>query len=120
MTESTVELKDNPAVLDAWDPLAPSDDDVDMFAAAQKREIRNILKSYTGYYDLFSEMIQNALDAVEKRSAENVQGYQPEIVVEIDISQNSVSVTDNGCSMNLQQFKRFWPARSFVPARLLV
>jgi hypothetical protein len=33
--------------LDAWDPLAPTDDDVDVFAAAQKREIRNILKGYT-------------------------------------------------------------------------
>jgi len=112
-TESKATISAAPAyqppspVLDAWDPLAPSDDDVDMFAAAQKREIRNILKSYTGYYDLFSEMIQNALDAVEKRSAENVQGYQPEIAINIDIQSNSVTVTDNGCSMNLQQFKRF-------------
>jgi hypothetical protein len=107
MPESPLELKPLPTTLDAWDPLAPTDDDVDMFAAAQKREIRNILKSYTGYYDLFSEMIQNALDAVEKRSAENVQGYEPTILISIDISTNTVSVTDNGCSMNLAQFKRF-------------
>jgi hypothetical protein len=107
MTEPASEPKATITVLDAWDPLAPTDDDVDMFAAAQKREIRNILKSYTGYYDLFSEMIQNALDAVEKRSAENVKDYQPTIVITIDIQANSVSVTDNGCSMSLQQFKRF-------------
>lgn len=107
MSESALEPKITVAVLDAWDPLAPTDDDVDMFAAAQKREIRNILKSYTGYYDLFSEMIQNALDAVEKRSAENVPGYTPTIVIRIDIPANSVSVTDNGCSMSIQQFKRF-------------
>jgi hypothetical protein len=107
VSESILEPKTVVTALEAWDPLAPSDDDVDMFAAAQKREIRNILKSYTGYYDLFSELIQNALDAVEKRSAENINGYQPTIVITIDISENSVSVTDNGCSMSLQQFKRF-------------
>lgn len=107
MSEITSETKVAITAIDSWDPLAPTDDDVDMFAAAQKREIRNILKSYTGYYDLFSEMIQNALDAVEKRSAENVKEYLPMIVIRIDIQANSVSVTDNGCSMNLQQFKRF-------------
>ncbi len=107
MSDSLVDPKSFHNVLDAWDPLAPTDDDVDMFAAAQKREIRNILKSYTGYYDLFSEMAQNALDAVEKRSTENVTGYKPTISITIDIQDNSVSVTDNGCSMSLAQFKRF-------------
>jgi hypothetical protein len=107
MSESLTDSKSTHNMLDAWDPLAPSDDDVDMFAAAQKREIRNILKSYTGYYDLFSEMVQNALDAVEKRSSENVAGYTPSISITIDIQNNAISVTDNGCSMSLAQFKRF-------------
>jgi uncharacterized protein YllA (UPF0747 family) len=35
-----------------------------MVVAAQRREIKNILKSYTGYYDLFAELLQNALDAL--------------------------------------------------------
>ena len=53
---------------DAWDPLeAAGGADPGIIVSAQKREIANILKSYTGYYDLFSELIQNALDAVEKR-----------------------------------------------------
>ena len=107
MSESFTDSKSAHNMLDAWDPLAPSDDDVDMFAAAQKREISNILKSYTGYYDLFSEMVQNALDAVEKRSSENVAGYTPSISITIDIQNNAISVTDNGCSMSLAQFKRF-------------
>jgi hypothetical protein len=37
--------------IDAWDPLS-SESDPGMLVAAQRREIRNILKSYTGYYDL--------------------------------------------------------------------
>lgn len=99
---------------DGWDPLAPTDDDANVFAAAQKREIRNILKSYTGYYDLFSEMIQNALDAVEKRSAEGDANYAPFILLQIDLPGNSVSITDNGCSMSLTQLKKFLkPSISF-------
>ena len=100
--------------VDGWDPLAPTDDDANVFAAAQKREIRNILKSYTGYYDLFSEMIQNALDAVEKRSAESEPGYAPSILIQINIHDNFVCITDNGCSMSLAQLKKFLkPSISF-------
>jgi len=63
------EISAGPAIkLEPWDPLAIESDEPDLVIAAQKREIRNILKSYTGYYDLFSELLQNALDAVEKES----------------------------------------------------
>jgi hypothetical protein len=64
--------------IDAWDPLS-SESDPGMLVAAQRREIRNILKSYTGYYDLFSELIQNALDAVERRLLEKADNFQPHI-----------------------------------------
>jgi hypothetical protein len=92
--------------LDEWDPLATSDDQ-GMVVAAQKREIGNILKSYTGYYDLFAELIQNSLDAVEKRMKEGAEGYEPSIWITIDLSLNSVTVTDNGCGMNLSEFRGF-------------
>jgi hypothetical protein len=95
MTESLTDSVLVHNTLTAWDPLAPSDDDVDMFAVAQKREIRNILKSYTGYYDLFSEMIQNALDAVEKRATEKEAEYVPTINIAIDLQNNTISVSDN-------------------------
>ena len=77
---------------EAWDPLQTGSDDLEFVLAAQKREIRNILKSYTGYYDLFSELIQNSLDAVEKRSEEGSPGYRPEIWITIDIHKDTVSV----------------------------
>ena len=66
----------------------------------QKREIRNILKSYTGYYDLFGELLQNALDAVDKRAEEASADYTPTIWVSIAIPNETVCVTDNGCAMN--------------------
>ncbi|HHQ4938320.1 TPA: hypothetical protein ACSP74_001595 [Aeromonas veronii] len=45
---------------------------------ARKGTVSNILKSYTGYFDVFSEPIQNALDACEKKSRIK-QNYQPKI-----------------------------------------
>jgi hypothetical protein len=100
--------------LEPWDPLAIEADEPDLVIAAQKREIRNILKSYTGYYDLFSELLQNALDAVEKRVNENDSAYHPAVWIKIDLANESVSVTDNGCAMSTSQFKQFLkPNRSF-------
>lgn len=75
--------------------------------SAPSVEISNILRSYTGYYDLFSELIQNALDAVEKRLAENGPGFDPSVWVNIDLGSGSVRVTDNGCGMDLQQLRQF-------------
>ncbi|WP_198389217.1 hypothetical protein [Sinorhizobium meliloti] len=53
-----------------WDPLdAANSTDLEILTAAKKREIKNILKSYVGTYDPMSELLQNAMDAVEKRQA---------------------------------------------------
>jgi hypothetical protein len=49
-----------------WDPLEEKPT-TELVGAAIKRQIKNILKSYTGYYDLFSELIQNSLDALDER-----------------------------------------------------
>jgi hypothetical protein len=96
--------------LEEWDPLDLDKErpDPGIVIAAQRREIQNILKSYTGYFDLFSEMLQNALDAVERRLAiESDTSYKPQIWVRIDMRNSSVSITDNGSGMNLVQFKQF-------------
>jgi hypothetical protein len=101
---------------EAWDPLQTGTDDVEFVLAAQKREIRNILKSYTGYFDLFSELIQNALDAVGKRAEEGDATYCPTIWIRISIPDESISVTDNGCAMSEAQFRGFLkPNFSFKP-----
>lgn len=95
-------------IMEAWDPLE-SDSDAGMLIAAQRREIRNILRSYTGYYDLFAEMLQNALDAVERRKMEQEQeeDYEPAVWVTINIPEKFVSVTDNGSGMDETQFRQF-------------
>ncbi len=93
---------------DAWDPLeSTAGADPGILISAQRREITNILRSYTGYYDLFSEILQNALDAIEKRLEEGAKNYDPKITISIDLKDNTVEITDNGCSMDLEQLKQF-------------
>jgi len=103
--------------VDSWDPLeAAEDTDKEIISAAKKREIKNILKSYVSNYDPFSELIQNALDAIERR-AEGDKVFAPKIRIYIDLMQNSVEVVDNGCGFRENEFKAFLaPSISFKNA----
>jgi len=80
-----------------------------------RREIDNILDSYFGWYDPFSELIQNALDAVDTRKKlKEPDGYKPKILIEINIKENSLTVSDNGIGLTEEQFKKFLaPSFSF-------
>ena len=66
-----------------WDPLDLDLTD-DVIDAAKKREIKNILDSYTGWFDPFSELIQNALDALESRAAVD-NDFTPKLWMRIDL-----------------------------------
>jgi hypothetical protein len=85
---------------------------------ATKRQVVNILKCYTHYYDVFSEAIQNALDAVEASTRQQDSGhYTGRIWITIDIPNRRVRVVDNGVGMNVDQFKYcFRPNVSFKAA----
>ena len=93
----------------SWDPLIESREaDQNILASAQKREIKNILKSYVGMYDSFSELIQNALDAVDKRSnEEGTESYQRKVWLEVNLNENSFTIIDNGVGFNEKEFKSF-------------
>ncbi|MGD9502513.1 MAG: ATP-binding protein [Methyloceanibacter sp.] len=71
---------------------------------AIRREVLNVLKSYTGYFDVFSELLQNALDAVDVRKTQ-AANFTPRIYIDINIADNRIRITDNGCGMDLKQFK---------------
>lgn len=95
---------DNPT---GWDPLEAADDtDANVLASAKKREIKNILKSYVSNYDPLSELIQNAMDAVEKRCGLD-NSVTPKITVVINLLENSIEVIDNGCGFEETEFKAF-------------
>ena len=93
--------------MDEWDPLQSTYIDQVSVADAQKRQIENILVSYTGYFDPFSELLQNALDAVEKRVGNQESDYQPKIWIEVNLKENSISVLDNGIGFTEDEFRSF-------------
>ena len=88
-----------------WDPLE-LDLTADAIDAAKKREIKNILNSYTGWFDPFSELIQNALDALESRIAVG-DDFTPKLWIRIDLKDQSLSVTDNGIGFSKDEFRNF-------------
>jgi len=92
-------------ILKNWDPLETGLSS-EVVEAAKKREIRNILKSYTGWYDPLCELIQNALDAVDERRRSD-KSFKPEIWIKIDLKEKAISVTDNGIGFSRDEFLSF-------------
>lgn len=79
-----------------------------------KREILNILNSYVGWYDPFCEMIQNSLDAIDKRKES--EDFVPQIHILINLKENMISVTDNGVGFKEAEYLKFLaPNFSFKP-----
>lgn len=76
----------------------------DIFETALKDSVHSILKCYTGFFDIFSEPLQNSLDATEKKSKQN-SNYVPKIWIDINIRENTLRIVDNGCGMNLREYK---------------
>ncbi|MDD7972476.1 ATP-binding protein [Roseinatronobacter alkalisoli] len=97
-----------------WDPLeAAGAVDANVLASAKKREIKNILKSYVSNYDPLSELIQNAMDAVEKRFSSELS-EKPKIKVVVNLQENSIEIIDNGCGFEEVEFRSFLaPSISF-------
>jgi len=91
-----------------WDPLDKNLEDESILSSAKKRQIKNILKSYVSAYDTFSELIQNAMDAVDIRfTSLNEADYKKYINISINLVENTFSITDNGIGFNEQEFKSF-------------
>jgi hypothetical protein len=105
--------------VDGFDPLGSDVTSVSsllstVFEDARKRDVQNILKCYTGTFDVFSEMLQNALDAVQMRQKVQSGPYKPHIWVDIDLPDRLIRITDNGIGMNQEEFKYcFRPSVSF-------
>lgn len=97
-------------MFDAFDPLQLPDMqqiNESLLRERQKRNIFTVLHSYTSWYDPFSELIQNALDSVEKRARNSSADYEPAIVIRIDDDENAITVTDNGVGLDEEAFRHF-------------
>ena len=98
-----------------FNPLKVADAEVD--EARQllrtKRSIHAILHSYVSWYDPFAELIQNALDAVDKR-AEALESFSKRLSIIIDLAKNQITVSDNGVGLDKNSYMLFLaPNESF-------
>ena len=102
----------------AFDPLsAKYNGNEEVVIMSIKREIANVLNSYVGWYDPFCELIQNALDAVDKRR-ESEKAYVPYIHIIVNLKENMISVTDNGVGFKESEYMKFLaPNFSFKSGR---
>jgi hypothetical protein len=98
------------SILDGFDPLATGEIEhshIDkLIQESQKRDILNILRSYTGTLDVFAEAIQNAIDAVDQRSRIEAD-FEPRIWISIDMRKNLLRFVDNGVGMSVDEAKYF-------------
>ena len=99
--------------MEKWNPLElvtmNSNDDYKQLAVnSTKQQIRNILKSYVGYYDPLCELLQNAMDAVDRRKEVlHEENYEKRIKIIMNLQENSVYVADNGIGFEEKQFRTF-------------
>lgn len=99
----------------SFDPLSVKyNGNEEVVIQSLKREILNILNSYVGWYDPFCEMIQNSLDAIDKRKES--EDFVPQIHILINLKENMISVTDNGVGFKEAEYLKFLaPNFSFKP-----
>lgn len=72
-------------------------------------QVDNILASYDDQFDAFSEMLQNSMDALLHRWQECLgrgdKFDNPKIFVTLNYNKNRISILDNGCGVNEDNFK---------------
>ena len=108
--------------LHGYDPLEEYLDSASahivLLQESTRRVVQNILKSYTGFFDVFNEAIQNAMDALDAKKRSAPLGYKPRLYIKIDVPNRRVRVVDNGVGMSEEQFKLcFRPNTSFKNRR---
>jgi hypothetical protein len=95
--------------LNGFDPISEgaglNPNDRSVFEEATRRVVQNILKSYTGYFDIFSELIQNSLDAIDKRLKASKESYSPQLWIKIDIANRTIRIVDNGSGMSFDEVR---------------
>jgi HSP90 family molecular chaperone len=94
--------------LSGFDPLAEGANlaiyGKSVFEEATQRVVQNILKSYTGYFDIFSELLQNSLDAIDKKVHAKSKNFIPRLWIKVDIANRIIRIVDNGSGMDPKRF----------------
>lgn len=102
----------------AFNPLLSDAGENDVFLLLQRRVLKNILDSYHGTYDVFAEVTQNAVDAIDKRRTWN-DDFSPKIDVTVDIPNRQFTIIDNGIGISDENWRKILaPHESFQEAEI--
>lgn len=95
-------------MINSWNPilLERNEQYEKLVINSCKKQIRNILKSYVGLFDPFCELLQNAMDAVERQL---VMGGPKEnkMLIIINMQENTIYVADSGVGFSEDEFHTF-------------
>lgn len=69
-----------------------------------RRNVQSIIKSYHDSYDLFAEMAQNSVDAIERRMLHENDDFVGRISIKIDMPNNEFTMLDNGIGIPSEHF----------------
>ena len=92
--------------MDDFNPLLSADSTADDLLAVARRALQNVAESYHRTYDVFAELLQNAVDAVYQRYDLGDSDYQAQIWVDLDFGKQTITVCDNGIGITPEQFRR--------------
>src|SRR4029077_6058708 len=65
-----------------------------------QRNIRNIVASYNSAWDPLTELIQNAVDAINQRASQEGGSFRGRLLIEVDSGSNTVTIEDNGIGIS--------------------
>ena len=83
--------------LEKWNPLEIISMNAEenyrkLAISSTKQQIRNILKSYVGYYDPFCELLQNAMDATDRMAHIVKNEYRKKLKIYIDCNSSAIRI----------------------------
>lgn len=79
-----------------------------------RRDIEEIVRSYRHSWDVFSELIQNSIDAIRRERESEGSSYHGALGIRVETQQQKITITDNGCGLNHDDLlKALAPGQSF-------
>lgn len=68
-----------------------------------KKQIKELKRSYHNPYDVMTELIQNAIDAVNQCASNNEPGYKPTVEIFVSRTDKTIKIRDNGNGMSTDE-----------------
>lgn len=79
-----------------------------------RRDVEEIVRSYRHSWDIFSELIQNSVDAVRRQAPAGTSNFIGTLDIKVETQLQKITVSDNGCGLSREALiGALAPGRSF-------